>query len=115
LRFKKAAVGNGDIVRFGEAAHDADRPRIGVDDSDRTEDQRAGDASKKISIAIGRSGKWKPSTSKLYDGNPSLSRHDIAYTDDFNQHISFWICEIASELTGHGLPLVKCEAYNRGC
>ena len=23
--------------------------------------------------------------------------------------------EIASELTGHGLPLSKCEAYNRGC
>jgi len=22
-------------------------------------------------------------------------------------------CEIAPELTGHGLPLVKCEAYNR--
>jgi hypothetical protein len=23
--------------------------------------------------------------------------------------------EIAPELTGHGLPLSKCEAYNRGC
>jgi putative ABC transport system substrate-binding protein len=23
--------------------------------------------------------------------------------------------EIAPELTGHGLPLGKCEAYNRGC
>jgi hypothetical protein len=22
-------------------------------------------------------------------------------------------CEIAPELTGHGLPLSKCEAYNR--
>jgi hypothetical protein len=24
-----------------------------------------------------------------------------------------WLFEIAPELTGHGLPLSKCEAYNR--
>jgi len=28
-------------------------------------------------------------------------------------HLLWW-CEIAPELTGHGLPLIKCEAYNRG-
>jgi outer membrane immunogenic protein len=25
------------------------------------------------------------------------------------------LAEIAPELTGHGLPLIKCEAYNRDC
>jgi hypothetical protein len=34
------------------------------------------------------------------------------------ENISLWAklqegCEIAPELTGHGLPLSKCEAYNR--
>jgi hypothetical protein len=25
----------------------------------------------------------------------------------------WWLIEIAPELTGHGFPLSKCEAYNR--
>jgi hypothetical protein len=29
------------------------------------------------------------------------------------EQFRWWIIEIAPELTGHGLPLVKCEAYNR--
>ena len=28
-------------------------------------------------------------------------------------HVLSWLGEIAPELTGHGLPLIKCEAYNR--
>ena len=34
-------------LRFGIAAHAADRPRIGIGDGDRAEDQRAGDAAEK--------------------------------------------------------------------
>jgi hypothetical protein len=44
-------------------------------------------------------------------GEGRYLRATCTYDDDSNVRLSTG--EIAPELTGHGLPLSKCEAYNR--
>jgi len=47
MRDEKATLGKRNMVRFGVAAHAADRPGISVDDCDRGKDGSAGDAAEK--------------------------------------------------------------------
>ena len=56
----------------------------------------------------------------LPDKNSSLAFRKLPDSNLFVKHQRCFrkicsISEIAPELTGHGLPLSKCEAYNRGC
>ena len=52
----------------------------------------------------------RPIVRRLLGGHPRLQRN--YYSPIFSTFFDR-IGEIALELTGHGLPLSKCEAYNR--